>query len=48
MNDDHTERGNIGVTTTQQMIKEEREMALFSIYDTIADSFIKHFCIALY
>lgn len=48
MNDDHTERGNIGVTTTQQMIKEEREIAMFSIYDTIADSFIKYFCIALY
>lgn len=48
MEEDRTERGNIGVTTTQQMIKEEREMALFSIYDTIADSFIKYFCIALY
>lgn len=48
MDDDHTERGNIGVTTTQQMIKEEREIAMVNIYDIIADSFIKYFCIALY
>ena len=43
-----TEQGNIGVTTTQQMIKEEREIDLFNIYREIANSFKKEFCIMLY
>ena len=40
--------GNIGVTTTQQMMKEEYDIALFNIYEQIADLFIKEFCICLY
>lgn len=40
--------GNIGVTTTQQMIESERNVAEFSIYDYIADDFKHRFCIMLY
>lgn len=43
-----TEQGNIGITTTQQMIKEERDLAFFNLFDVIADSFIKFFCVAVY
>lgn len=42
------EHGNIGVTTTQQMIKEEREIATFNIIDYIVESFKKRFCILVY
>lgn len=46
----HTERrtGNIGVTTTQAMIEKEREIALFSIYDVVINSFKEHFCVLVY
>lgn len=43
-----TETGNIGVTTTQQMLKEEREAAVFNIYDHIIEAFKKRFCIMIY
>lgn len=43
-----TEQGNIGITTTQQMVKEERDLAFFNLFDVIADSFIKFFCVAVY
>lgn len=43
-----TEQGNIGITTTQQMIKEEREISDFSIYDYIAQDFKREFCILVY
>lgn len=43
-----TEQGNIGVTTTQQMIKEEREVSEFNIYGYIADRFRDSFCILIY
>lgn len=42
------EQGNIGVTTTQQMIKEEREVVQFDIYKFIADEFRLRFCIGVY
>ena len=42
------EQGNIGVTTTQQMIKEERDISEFNIYAYIADSFRKRFCLLVY
>lgn len=50
-NDDTTDirsYGNIGVTTTQQMIEQERETALFNIYDTIIQSFKYRFCVLVY
>lgn len=40
--------GNIGVTTTQQMLQSERELVQFNIYDYIADSFAREFCLDLY
>lgn len=40
--------GNIGVTTSQQMLEQEFKVALFSIYDRIADLFVHEFCIMLY
>lgn len=48
--DDRTIRrtGNIGVTTTQQMIREEREIDNFSTYQFIADSFKRQFCLMVY
>ena len=42
------EQGNIGVTTTQQMIKEEREVDQFNMYDYIVRSFKERFCIMVY
>lgn len=46
----HTERrtGNIGVTMTQQMIEKEREIAVFSIYDIVIESFKENFCVLVY
>ena len=43
-----TSKGNIGVTTTQKMILEEREIAVFNIYDTMIRDFIDRFCIEVY
>jgi hypothetical protein len=40
--------GNIGVTTTQEMIKQEREVASYSVYETIWKSFRDTFCIRVY
>ena len=53
-NEDHTRdletrrTGNIGVTTTQQMIKEEREIVQFNTTDFITNSFKKRFCLLVY
>lgn len=41
-------KGNIGVTTTQQMINEERKIALFEISEFISDDFKGEFCILVY
>ena len=43
-----TVKGNIGVTTTQQMIDEQRRSVKFNIYDYIIDSFKARFCIMVY
>ena len=40
--------GNIGVTTTQQMIREYRDVSKFDIDDYIVDSFKARFCIQVY
>lgn len=45
---EHVEQGNIGVTTTQQMIKEQREIVQFNLYKYIIDSFKKHFMITVW
>lgn len=41
-------RGNIGVTTSQQMIEAQREVVQFNVYSYIVRSFIDRFCIELY
>lgn len=40
--------GNIGVTTTQQMLQSERDVAMFNIYDVICKDFQKRFLIWIY
>ena len=40
--------GNIGVTTTQQMIEQERDMAKFNIFQFILDEFKQRFCVLVY
>ena len=42
------EQGNIGVTSTQQLITEERDVAMFNIYDQISADFRNRFCIMVY
>lgn len=42
------EQGNIGVTSTQQLIKEEREIAMYNIYDAISNDFRQRFCLQVY
>jgi len=41
-------KGNIGVTTTQQMIDQERKSVEFNIYDYIIASFKMRYCITVY
>ena len=43
-----SEQGNIGITTTQQMIKEEREVDDFSIIDYIVKDILHKMCILVY
>lgn len=40
--------GNIGVTTSQQMLEEELKIARFNLIKQISDVFIKEFCIMVY
>ena len=40
--------GNVGVTTSQQMLTAEYEVARFNIIDQITDMFILEFCIPIY
>lgn len=40
--------GNVGVTTSQQMIEEERRVSRFNISDYIIDSFKRRFCLLVY
>ena len=40
--------GNIGVTMTQEMLKAERDVAMFDIYNAIMVSFKKEFCLMIY
>lgn len=42
------EYGNIGVTTTQHMIEEERAVADFDIYQYIINDFKDRFCLMVY
>ena len=40
--------GNIGVTTSQQMIEAERNVAEFCMTEYIINDFIKKFCVGVY
>lgn len=40
--------GNIGVTTTQKLIREQRDIDLFNVYDIIIEDFKMRFCILVY
>lgn len=40
--------GNIGVTTTQKLIREQREVEKFNLYDIIIEEFKMRFCILVY
>lgn len=40
--------GNIGVTTTQQMIEQERKTVKFNVIDYIIDDFKRRFCLLIY
>lgn len=50
MNKTHSLRihGNIGVTTSQQMLQSEIDVALFNLYDKIADVFLQEYIIPIY
>lgn len=40
--------GNIGVTTSQQMLESELDLAQWNLYQHIADIFVKELCIPIY
>lgn len=42
------ETGNIGITTTQQMLKEQRDVVQFDIYKYIIQDFKSMYCIGVY
>lgn len=46
----HTGRihGNVGVTTSQQMLEAELDLGYWNIYSRITDMFLKEFCIMIY
>lgn len=50
INFEHTGRihGNIGVTTSQQMLEQELEVARFNIIDEITKLFMSELCVAVY
>ena len=40
--------GNIGVTTSQQMLRDELDIVTWNLYEHISDIFIDEFCILVY
>lgn len=40
--------GNIGVTTSQQMLEDELKISAWNIYEHITDLFLDEFCVMLY
>lgn len=43
-----TRSGNVGVTTSQQMIESERKVALFNMYSVVAHDIMKKIALVLY
>lgn len=40
--------GNIGVTSSQELVNQQREVELFNLYEIISDEFATQFCILVY
>lgn len=45
---ERTEQGNIGVTSTQSLIMEQRDVVKLNMYDVIISDFIERFCLKVY
>lgn len=45
---ERTEQGNIGLTSTQELINAQREVVKFNLYDVIIKDFKERFCLRLY
>lgn len=45
---ERTEQGNIGITSTQELIEKQRAVVEFNIMDRIIKDFIARFCILVY
>ena len=45
---ERTEQGNIGLTSTQDLITQQREVVKLNLYDVIIKDFIARFCLAVY
>lgn len=42
------EQGNIGVTMTQEMIRQQRDIVMFNLYDVIVQEFKSRFCLLVF
>lgn len=42
------EQGNIGITSTQELIEAQRSVVQLNLYDVIIKDFIKRFCLLVY
>ena len=45
---ERTEQGNIGLTSTQQLIQEQREVVKLNLMDIIINDFKQRFCLGVY
>ena len=45
---ERTEQGNIGVTTTTQLIREQRELVQFNFYEYLTQAFKREFCVMVW
>lgn len=48
INNETWERGNIGIMSTQDLIKQQREVVQFNIIDYIINDFKNRFCLLIY
>lgn len=45
---ERTEQGNIGLTSTQELIEKQRDVVKFNVMDVIIKDFMQRFCIGVY
>ena len=45
---ERTEQGNIGLTSTQELIEKQREVVKLNLMDVIIKDFIQRFCLGVY